>query len=200
MLSRTRLIGLGLAGLLILIAAYFIITFNRLVKEDEGVLLSWSELQNVYKRRADMVPSLVTIVKGAAEYEQTVLEEVTTARNKFSSFVTSNLNEETYQDQEQVQSQLALSMNRAIAVVEAYPDLKASDNFLYLQSQLEGTERRIKFARKDFNESVNIYNNSVRQFPSSLVARLTGFKIKEGFKADAGEQLAPEVKFNSSLK
>jgi len=200
MLSRSRLIGLGAAGLLILITAYFIITFNRLVKEHEGVLLSWSELQNVYKRRADMVPSLVKIVKGAAEYEQTVLEEVTNERNKSSSFVTSNLNGGAYQNQEEVQSQLALSMNRAIAVVEAYPDLKASDNFLYLQSQLEGTERRIKFARKDFNESLNKYNNTVRQFPSSLIARLFGFKIKEGFKADAGEQFAPEVKFNTSLK
>jgi LemA protein len=200
MLSRSHLIGFGIAGVLILIAVYFITTFNRLVREDEGVLLSWSELQNVYKRRADMVPSLVSIVKGAAEYEQTVLDDVTTARTRASAFTTSSLNAGAYQNQEEAQSQLALSMNRAIAVVEAYPDLKASDNFLYLQSQLEGTERRIKFARKDFNESVNKYNNRVRQFPSSLVARLTGFKIKEGFKADAGDQLAPEVKFNSSLK
>ena len=200
MMTRSRLILLIAAGLIVISGIYLVITFNKLVGQEESVNLAWSELQNVYKRRADMVPSLVTIVKGAAAFEKSVLEEVATARSRAANATSSVLNAEEYQKQEEAQSRLALSMNRAIAIVEAYPDLKASKSFLYLQSQLEGTERRIKFARKDFNASVNDYNTSVRQFPSSLVARLTGFKLKEGFKADEGTEVAPEVKFNTSSK
>ena len=199
-MTRSRLILSIVAGLVLLSGIYLAVTYNRFVGQEESVNLAWSELQNVYKRRADMVPSLVTIVKGAASFEKSLLEEVAAARSRTASLASSSLSAEDYKKQEEAQSQLAMSMNRVIAVVEAYPDLKASKNFLYLQSQLEGTERRIKFARKDFNASVNTYNTSVRQFPSSLVAGLTGFKPKEGFKADAGTQSAPEVQFNLQSK
>ncbi len=199
-MTRSRLILSIVAGLVLLSGIYLAVTYNRFVGQEESVNLAWSELQNVYKRRADMVPSLVTIVKGAASFEKSLLEEVAAARSRTASLASSSLSAEDYKKQEEAQSQLAMSMNRVIAIVEAYPDLKASKNFLYLQSQLEGTERRIKFARKDFNASVNTYNTSVRQFPSSLVASLTGFKPKEGFKADAGAQSAPEVQFNLQSK
>ncbi|MFO0414620.1 MAG: LemA family protein [Bacteroidota bacterium] len=195
-MSSSRLILLVTAGLIVISGIYLAVTFNKLVGQEESVNLAWSELQNVYKRRADMVPSLVTIVKGAASFEKSLLEEVAAARSRTASLASSSLSAEDYQKQEEAQSQLATSMNRVIAIVEAYPDLKSSKSFLYLQSQLEGTERRIKFARKDFNTSVNEYNTSVRQFPSSLVATLTGFKLKEGFKSDSGSEAAPEVQFN----
>lgn len=195
-MSSSRLILLVTAGLIVISGIYLAVTFNKLVGQEESVNLAWSELQNVYKRRSDMVPSLVTIVKGAASFEKSLLEEVAAARSRTASLASSSLSAEDYQKQEEAQSQLATSMNRVIAIVEAYPDLKASKSFLYLQSQLEGTERRIKFARKDFNTSVNEYNTSVRQFPSSLVATLTGFKLKEGFKSDSGSEAAPEVQFN----
>jgi len=195
-MTRSRLILLIAAGLVLIFGIYLAATYNKFIGQEESVNLAWSELQNVYKRRADMVPSLVTIVKGAASFEKSLLEEVAAARSRTTSLASSTLSAEDYKKQEEAQSQLAMSMNRVIAIVEAYPDLKASKNFLYLQSQLEGTERRIKFARKDFNASINDYNTSVRQFPSSLVARLTGFKLKTGFKADAGAEAAPEVQFN----
>ena len=195
-MTRSRLILLIAAGLVLIFGIYLAATYNKFVGQEESVNLAWSELQNVYKRRADMVPSLVTIVKGAASFEKSLLEEVAAARSRTASLASSSLSAEGYKNQEDAQSQLAMSMNRVIAIVEAYPDLKASKSFLYLQSQLEGTERRIKFARKDFNTSVNEYNTSVRQFPSSLVATLTGFKLKEGFKSDSGSEAAPEVQFN----
>ncbi len=195
-MTRSRLILLIVIGLVLLSGSYLAVTYNRLIGQEESVNLAWSELQNVYKRRADMVPSLVTIVKGAASFEQSLLEEVAAARSRTTTYASSSLSGDDYKKQEEAQSQLAKSMNRVIAIVEAYPDLKASKNFLYLQSQLEGTERRIKFARKDFNARINDYNTSVRQFPSSLVARLTGFKPKEGFKSEAGSESVPEVQFN----
>jgi LemA protein len=199
-MTRSRLILLVAAGLLLLSGLYLAVAFNKFIEQEESVNLAWSELQNVYKRRSDMVPSLVTIVKGAAAFEQSVLEEVAAARSQTAALSSASLSAEDYQKQEEAQSRLAGSMNRVIAIIEAYPDLKASKSFLYLQSQLEGTERRIKFARKDFNASVNTYNTSVRQFPSSVVARITGFTLKEGFKADAGTEAAPEVQFNSKTQ
>jgi LemA protein len=199
-MARSRLILLIVVGIVLLLGGYLAVTYNRLVGQEESVNLAWSELQNVYKRRADMVPSLVTIVKGAASFEQSLLEEVAAARSRTTTYASSSLSADDYQKQEEAQSQLAKSMNRVIAIVEAYPELKASKNFLYLQSQLEGTERRIKFARKDFNTTINVYNTSVRQFPSSVVSRLTGFKLKEGFKADNVAEAVPEVQFNQNTK
>lgn len=184
-------------GLLLLAVVYTVITYNKLVQQEEAVKLTWSELQNVYKRRLDMVPTLVTIVQGAAAFEKELLQEVVNARSKAGNLQLSNEGATfgNYTQQEAAQAELANGMSRVIAVIEAYPDLKATKSFQYLQAQLEGTERRIKFARKDFNAAVNTYNTSVRQLPSSLVASVFGFSVKEGFKADAGADNAPEVKF-----
>jgi LemA protein len=182
-------------GLLLVAVVYTAVIYNRLVKQEEAVKLNWSELQNVYKRRLDMVPTLVTIVQGAASFEKELLQEVMQARSKAGSLQAGAVTFDAYQQQEAAQAELAGGMNRLIAVVEAYPDLKAAKSFVYLQAQLEGTERRIKFARKDFNAAVNTYNTTVRQLPSSLVAAVCGFRIREGFKADTGTDSAPEVKF-----
>lgn len=184
-------------GLLLIAVVYTVITYNKLVRQEEAVKLNWSELQNVYKRRLDMVPTLVTIVQGAAAFEKELLQEVVNARSKAGNLQLSGegVTFDNYSQQEAAQAELANGMSRVLAVIEAYPDLKATKSFQYLQSQLEGTERRIKFARKDFNAAVNVYNTSVRQLPSSLVATVLGFKVKEGFKADAGADNAPEVKF-----
>ena len=184
-------------GLLLIAVVYTVITYNKLVRQEEAVKLNWSELQNVYKRRLDMVPTLVTIVQGAAAFEKELLQEVVNARSKAGNLQLSGEGAtfDNYSQQEAAQAELANGMSRVIAVIEAYPDLKATKSFQYLQSQLEGTERRIKFARKDFNAAVNVYNTSVRQLPSSLVASMFGFNVKEGFKADAGADNAPEVKF-----
>ena len=182
--------------MLVVSLIYTAFSYNRLVKQEEAVKLAWSELQNLYGRRADMVPTLVTIVQGAAAFEQELLREVTEARSRAGTLqLTGGPNAENYRQQEGAQAALAQSMNRVIAVVEAYPDLKATKNFIYLQAQLEGTERRIKVARKDFNAAVQAYNALVRQFPSSLTARTFGFREKEGFRADAAADTAPEVTF-----
>lgn len=183
--------------LIVIIAVifYFIVTYNSLVRKDEGVNLMWNEMQNNYQRRTDLVPSLVAIVQGSAAFEKKILEEIAKKRSEAVSSLGKGVSYSNYKSQEQAQGELANTMNRLIAVVEAYPELKSTKAFAGLQTQLEGTERRIKFARKDFNEKVNLYNQSVRQFPSSLVANLFGFKPKEGFAAEPGSDKAPEVKF-----
>lgn len=180
---------------IIAVVIYSIITYNKLVRRDEGVKLMWNEMQNNYQRRADLVPSLVAIVQGSAAFEKKILEEVAAKRSEAVSSLNKGVSYLNYNSQEKAQAELANTMNRLIAVIENYPELKSTGAFQGLQTQIEGTERRIKIARKDFNEAVNLYNQSVRQFPSSLLANLFGFKTKEGFAADPGSDKAPEVKF-----
>lgn len=180
---------------IIAIVVYFIITYNKLVRRDEGVKLMWNEMQNNYQRRSDLVPSLVAVVQGSAAFEKKILEEVVAKRSEAVSNLNKGLSYSNYNSQEKAQAELANTMNRLIAVVEDYPDLKSTEAFIGLQTQIEGTERRIKVARKDFNEAINLYNQSVRQFPSSIIANLFSFKTKEGFAADPGSDKAPEVKF-----
>lgn len=181
---------------LVAIIIYFIVAFNGLVKKEEDVKKNWSEVQNVYQRRADLIPNLVSIVKGSSDYEREVLRKLTEARAKAASVnISGDATFTDYQKQEQAQSEVASSMNRVIAVVEDYPDLKSTKSYIDLMAQLKGTERRVKVARKDFNESIATYNKSVRQFPSSLPAKLFGFKARDGFSADANAGNAVEVKF-----
>jgi LemA protein len=183
--------------ILAIVAAYAGITYNRLVKEDENVKLNWGNLQNTYQRRIDLVPNLASVVKASSEYEKQTLQELTEARAKAAQ-VTLNAgsaSQENYNRQEQAQAEVANSTNRVIAVIEKYPDLKSTKSYSDLQSQLEGTERRIKVARNDFNAAVAQYNKLVRSFPSSVVASLFGYKPKEGFKSEAGAESAPEIKF-----
>ena len=185
---------------LVLLAVIFIyigFTYNRLVKKQEDVKLKWGDLQNTYQRRIDLTPGLVAIVKGSSEFEKQTLEQVAAARANAMQVTLNNteISSDNYNKQERSQSEMVTSVNRLIGVIEKYPDLKSTKSFLYLQSQLEGTERRIKVARTDFNQSVAEYNKLVRGSPSNMVASIFGFKPKEGFTSDVGTNSAPEVKF-----
>jgi LemA protein len=178
--------------LVVVIGGYFAITYNKLVKLDEEMSQKWSELQNSYQRRLDLIPSLVTVVKGVSDYEKTVLKEISEAR---ASIATTQVSAENLDLITASQNKVAEEANRIIAVIESYPDLKGTQSYLDLQAQLEGTERRVKIARKDLNESVQNYNQAVRQFPSSLVASIFGFDKKDGFKAEDGADKSVQIKF-----
>jgi len=190
--NKTGLIAIIVVAI---IALVFYFNYNAFVKLDENVKVKWNEIQNTYQRRTDLIPSLVNVVKGSTDFERTTLKQLAEARAKASQVNTSNVNYETYQQQEAAQGNVTTNMNKIIAVVENYPDLQSTNQFKTLQAQLEGTERRIKFARKDFNEAVASYNKKVRSFPGNLVSGVLGFKVKDGFKSDAGAEAAPEVKF-----
>jgi len=182
-------------AVIVILAGWFIVQYNSLVTEDEQVKNKWNEVQNSYQRRMDLVPSLVNVVKGLTNYEQTTLVEVTEARSKAASVNVTNISADAYNQQAAAQDALAASSNKLLVTVEKYPELKGTDAFKGLQVQLEGTERRIKFARKDFNAAVNEYNSSVRSFPTDIVAGITGFHSKDGFQADAGTDKSVEIKF-----
>lgn len=183
--------------ILVILSIYIGVTYNRLVKQDENVKLNWGNLQNSYQRRLDLTPNLVSVVKASSEYEKQTLEQLAEARSKAAQIATTNnsVSPGNYNAQEQAQGDVANSINRVIAVIEKYPDLKTTKSFVYLQSQLEGTERRIKTSRNDFNLSVAEYNKMVRGFPSNIAASIFGFASKEGFKSDVGSENPPEVKF-----
>ena len=183
-------------AVLVVIAIWFITTYNSLVKKDEKVKLQWNEVQNAYQRRLSLIPNLVNTVKGQADFEQTTLQKITEARAKATSVNVENISVENYNQQSAVQDELADAANRLVIAIEKYPALKGTDAFKGLQVQLEGTERRIKVARKDFNEAIAAYNSSVRGFPVKLVAGIFGFKSKEGFQSDAGADKSIEIKFN----
>jgi len=189
---------IGLIALILgaIIALVFYFGYNSFVKLDVEVNKKWSEVQNAYQRRTDLIPNLVNVVKGSTDYEKSVLAQVAEARAKTGQVTTSGINYDAFQQQEAAQGNLTNNLNKVIAVVEKYPDLQSTNQFKTLQTQLEGTERRIKIARKDFNSAVMDYNNKARSFPWNMVGNVLGFKPKDGFTADAGAQNAPEVKFN----
>jgi LemA protein len=195
--SRTRKYGIFLVLILVVLVSYFGITYNGLVKTDENVKKNWSDLQSAYQRRIDLIPSLVSVVKGSSNFEQQTLVSLMDVRAKAQqTTLNSNVaNIQNYKAQENSQAEVVQTFNKVIARIENYPDLKSTKSYLYLQTQLEGTERRIKVSRNDFNSSVAEYNKKVRQFPSSLAANIFGFKGKEGFTSDAGSENPPEVKF-----
>ncbi len=183
-------------GAIVVIAAFWLITtYNALVKKQEKVALQWNEVQNAYQRRLDLIPNLMNVVKGGADFEQTTLQKIAAARAKAQSLSVTNVTAENLSNVTAAQNELANEAMRLVAVIEKYPDLKGAKAFLDLQAQLEGTERRIKFARKDFNEAIQDYNSRVKTFPTKLVAGILGFPAKEGFVADAGADKAIEIKF-----
>ena len=189
--------GYIIGAVVIVIGIFLMINYNGLVKKEEQVKLQWNEVQNAYQRRTDFIPNVVNIVKGQTSFEQTTLVQVTEARAKASAVTVSanNLTADGYNQQIAAQDGLAAATNRLLITVEKYPDLKGTAAFRGLQTQLEGTERRIKVARKDFNRSIQEYNSSVRSFPTKIVAGLFGFKAKDGFQSDAGANRAVEIKF-----
>ena len=152
-------------------------------------------MQNAYQRRLDLIPNLVNVVKGGADFEQSTLQKIAAARAKAQSLTVTNVTAENVSNVTAAQNELAQEAMRLVAVIEKYPDLKGAKAFLDLQAQLEGTERRIKFARKDFNEAIQDYNSRVKTFPTKLVAGILGFLAKEGFVADDGAEKAVEIKF-----
>jgi LemA protein len=158
---------------------------------------TWGNVQSSYQRRADLIPNLVATVKGAAEFEKTTLTQVIEARAKATQMNVNaaDLTPEKMAEFQAAQGQLSQALGRLMVVSEQYPQLKANQNFLSLQDQLEGTENRIKFARDEFNTSVGTYNVKVTSFPSNLLAGIFGFKEKPMFKADEGSQKAPSVQF-----
>jgi LemA protein len=173
--------------------------YNQLQGLDEDVKAAWSEVENQYQRRADLVPNLVATVKGAAKFEQETLQRVIEARSKATSVnIDANAlsNPEAFRRFEQAQNELSGALSRLLVVVEKYPDLKANQNYRDLQAQLEGTENRIAVARKRYIESVATYNTAVRSFPENLTAKyLLGLEVRPTFTADEGTQKPPQVKF-----
>ncbi len=189
--------GYIIGAVIVVLVISLTMSFNSLVQKEELVKLQWSEVQNAYQRRIDLIPNLVNAVKGQANFEQTTLQQVTAARAKAASIniKTNAVNADQYQQQVAVQDQLAAATNRLLVTVEKYPALQGTEAFRGLQSQLEGSERRIKFARKDFNTAIEAYNSYVRSFPTKLPALIFGFKAKEGFQSTAGADKSVEIKF-----
>ena len=196
-MNNKRNSGYIIGGIVILLAVFFIVKYNGLVKKEEQVKLQWNEVQNAYQRRIDFIPNVVNVVKGQADFEKTTLEQLTEARAKATAVNVSGdeLTADKFNQQSAAQDGLAAATNRLLITVEKYPELKGAAAFKGLQTQLEGTERRIKIARKDFNVAIADYNSSVRSFPTKVVAGIFGFKPREGFQSDAGADKSVEIKF-----
>lgn len=188
---------LVIVGIILVLVMMGTSRYNRLVSLEEGVTGAWAQVENVYQRRADLIPNLVNTVKGYAEFEQTTLTQVIEARSKATgvNINAENLNESSIQQFQQAQEGLSSALSRLMVVVERYPDLKANQNFLDLQSQLEGTENRITVERRNFNQTAQDYNAQIRRFPNNIFAGLFGFDRKAYFEAEQGADQAPEVQF-----
>ena len=182
-------------GILAVLVIWGISAYNGLVSKDEAVTTAWSNVENNYQRRADLIPNLVATVKGYAEHESSTLEAVVNARAAATSVNGGNLSTEEIAAYQKAQSELSSSLGRLLMVVENYPDLKANENFLDLQAQLEGTENRIAEARRVFNETAKDYNTSIRRFPNNLLAGFFGFEKKGYFEAEEAARTAPKVEF-----
>ncbi len=187
--------GYIIGGIIIILGIYLISTYNGLVKKQEKVKLQWNEVQNTYQRRMDLIPNLINVVKGGANYEQATLQKIIEARSKAASINVENISADKYNQQTAAQDELAGAANRLMISVEKYPELRGTKAFSELQVQLIGTERRIKIARKDFNGAIADYNSSVKSFPTKLFAGMLGFAPKEGFQSDNGTDKAVEIKF-----
>ena len=196
---KTGLIVLGVIVLIVVIGfASLFGVYNGFVTADQAVSEKWAQVQNVYQRRADLIPNLVETVKGFAAQEKSVLEAVTQARASASGIRATPelLNDPAaFKKFQDAQNQLGGALSRLLVTVERYPELKSNQNFLALQSQLEGTENRITVERQRFNEAVREYNTKIKVMPGALVARLMGFKEKAFFEATQGSETPPKVKF-----
>lgn len=201
-MKKSTVIILSVLGVLLLAVLLFIGRgigiYNQLVSGDEGVTSAWSQVENVYQRRLDLIPNLVSTVKGYAAHESETLQAVVDARSKVSQMnVNADVvnNPQAMSQFQQMQDGLSGVLSRLMVVVERYPDLKANQNFLALQSQLEGTENRIAVERRRFNEAARAFNTFRRQFPNVFVANLGGFKEKAYFQSSQGADQAPKVEF-----
>lgn len=195
--KTATIILIALVALLLILGVGTCSTYNKMVTLEEGVEQSWGEVETQYQRRADLIPNLVNTVKGYAAHESSTFEKVTEARAKATSITLNvdDLTEENLAKYQQAQNELSSALKSLLAVSEAYPDLKASQNFEDLQAQLEGTENRIATARGRYTEKVKDYNITIRRFPATIFAGMFGFSPKPQFKADEGAQNAPKVEF-----
>jgi LemA protein len=191
-------IVLIVVGVLILFVAFSGCSgYNNLVKLDEDVKTKWNQVETQYQRRSDLIPNLVSTVKGAAKFEQTTLTQVIEARSKATQVTVdpTKLTAENIGKFQAAQGEVSQALGRLMVLTENYPQLRATQQFSDLSAQLEGTENRIATSRRDFNESVQTFNTKVRSFPNNLTAGIFGFSAKAGFKADVGAENAPKVQF-----
>ena len=196
-MKKGTIILICIAGALRLFAGFCITKYNGLVDAEAEVEKEWANVESVYQRRADLIPNLVATVKGYAEHEESTLQAVTDARTRATS-ITIDPATSTPEQMEAwmaAQDEVSGALGRLLAVAESYPDLKANQNFLQLQTQLEGTENRISVERQKYNEAVKEYNVMVRRFPNNIIASMFGFDAKSMFEAQAGAEVAPVVVF-----
>lgn len=198
--AKTGIIVIGvIAVCLLMLYSCTVGTYNAMVIAEESVTAAWSQVENVYQRRFDLIPNLVNTVKGYAKHEEKVFSEIAEMRSRAGGVI--NISQEVLNDPDafakfqKVQGELGGALQRLLAVAENYPDLKANENFRDLQSQLEGTENRIAVERKRFNETVQSFNTLIRRFPKSIIANMFGFRQKAYFQADEQAANAPKVEF-----
>ncbi len=197
-MKKTWIVVIVIAVFILIIFSWGKNSYNGFVNGEETVTKQWAQVENVYQRRADLIPNLVKTVQGYANFEKSTLTQVIEARAKATSVNINpqNLNEESLKQFQAAQGNLSSALAKLMVVVERYPELKANQNFLELQAQLEGTENRIAVERRNFNEVSQNYNVSVRRFPSNILANMFGFQKKAYFKADQSAEKAPQVNFN----
>lgn len=193
-MKKSTIITLVIVGILVL---WSIFSYNGLVTAEEGVSTAWSNVENQYQRRADLIPNLVNTVKGYAAHEKETLDAVVAARTRATQVTVDaeNLTPEKLQEFQKAQGEVGSALGRLLAITEAYPDLKANKNFLELQAQLEGTENRISVERRNFNEAAREYNSSIRKFPRNIIASMFGFERRPYFEASEAAKEAPVVNF-----
>ncbi len=196
-LSKGIIVTLVIVGVLVIIFLWGMGGYNKMVSQEEGVTSAWSQVENVYQRRADLIPNLVATVKGYAAHEQETLEGVVNARAKATQTTIdpANMTPEAMAKFQAAQGELSTALGKLMVVAERYPDLKANHNFLELQAQLEGTENRITVERQKFNDAAKSFNTLIRKFPKNIIAGMFGFERKEYFEAKEGAEEAPKVEF-----
>lgn len=196
--KKPKHLGWIIAGVVVLLLLFWGVgSYNGLVGQDEEVNNKWSNVETQYQRRSDLIPNLVSTVKGYAQHESKTLEAVMAARSQATQVKIdpSNCTPQQLAQYQKAQGDVTNALGKLLAITENYPDLKANQNFLELQSQLEGTENRITVARKDFNDAAKEYNVAIRRFPKSIIAGICGFDKKAYFEAEAGAEKAPKVEF-----
>ena len=196
-MKKSTVTILVVVGILVVLVGWIVGAYNGLVTLDEETNGKWAQVESAYQRRADLIPNLVNTVKGYADFEKETLTGVIEARSKATGITVdaNNLTPEAIANFQAAQGQLSGALSRLLVTVERYPDLKANQNFLGLQSQLEGTENRIKIERDRFNTSIKNFNSTIRKFPKTIIASSFGFEKKGYFEADQGTENAPEVSF-----
>lgn len=196
-MKRNTISIVAILGVVLIIIIWLVSAYNGLVQKDEACSQQWSKVESQYQRRLDLIPNLVNTVKGYASHEKETFTEVIQARNQAASAKVdpNNLTQESLDKYQQTQTQLKSSLDRLMVVVERYPDLKANQNFLELQSQLEGTENRIAVERQRFADVVKVFNSKIRRFPTNIIAGMFSFERKAYFAAETGAETAPKVEF-----